>query len=139
MDRVRDAIFISAPRRPAQIIYPPLDNTGMFNRPFSFNGRIGRLEMIISYAIYLISLVFGIYVAAFGNSTDRTYIAIVGFALLIGGMCIVDVEVVRTGGDASLDREAVRVISSMPKWIPGKQKGTPVRVKYTVPVNFSLK
>lgn len=52
---------------------------------------------------------------------------------------IVDVEVVRTGGDASLDREAVRVISSMPKWIPGKQKGTPVRVKYTVPVNFSLK
>ena len=40
--------------------------------------------------------------------------------------------------DPSLDKEAVRVISSMPKWIPGKQKGEPVRVKYTVPVTFRL-
>ncbi|MBO4621093.1 MAG: energy transducer TonB, partial [Paludibacteraceae bacterium] len=44
---------------------------------------------------------------------------------------IVDVEVVRSGGDASLDKEAVRVIKSMPKWKPGKQRGKPVRVKYT--------
>ncbi len=51
---------------------------------------------------------------------------------------IVDVEVVRSGGDASLDKEAVRVIKSMPKWNPGKQRGKPVRVKYTVPVNFKL-
>ncbi|MBQ0033727.1 MAG: energy transducer TonB [Bacteroidales bacterium] len=51
---------------------------------------------------------------------------------------IVDVEVVRTGGDASLDKEAVRVIKSMPKWHPGQQRGKPVRVKYTVPVNFKL-
>ena len=51
---------------------------------------------------------------------------------------IVDVEVVRTGGDASLDKEAVRVIKSMPKWTPGKQRGQAVRVKYTVPVNFKL-
>ena len=51
---------------------------------------------------------------------------------------IVDVEVVRSGGDASLDKEAVRVIKSMPKWKPGKQRGKPVRVKYTVPVNFKL-
>ena len=51
---------------------------------------------------------------------------------------IVDVEVVRSGGDASLDKEAVRVIKSMPKWTPGKQRGKPVRVKYTVPVNFKL-
>ena len=52
---------------------------------------------------------------------------------------IVDVEVVRSGGDASLDKEAVRVIKSMPKWKPGKQRGKAVRVKYTVPVNFRLK
>ncbi len=51
---------------------------------------------------------------------------------------IVDVEVVRSGGDASLDKEAVRVIKSMPKWSPGKQRGKAVRVKYTVPVNFKL-
>lgn len=51
---------------------------------------------------------------------------------------IVDVEVVRSGGDPSLDKEAVRVIKSMPKWKPGKQRGKAVRVKYTVPVNFKL-
>lgn len=51
---------------------------------------------------------------------------------------IVDVEVVRSGGDPSLDKEAVRVIKSMPKWHPGKQRGKAVRVKYTVPVNFRL-
>ena len=51
---------------------------------------------------------------------------------------IVDVVVVRSSGDASLDKEAVRVINSMPKWKPGKQRGKPVRVKYTVPVNFRL-
>lgn len=51
---------------------------------------------------------------------------------------IVDVEVVRSGGDASLDKEAVRVIKSMPKWTPGKQRGKAVRVKYTVQVNFKL-
>lgn len=51
---------------------------------------------------------------------------------------IVDVEVAKSGGDASLDKEAVRVIKSMPKWIPGKNKGKLVRVKYTLPVNFRL-
>ena len=51
---------------------------------------------------------------------------------------IVDVEVVRSGGDASLDKEAVRVIKSMPRWKPGKQRGKAVRVKYTLPVNFKL-
>jgi protein TonB len=50
---------------------------------------------------------------------------------------IVDVQVVR-GQDQSLDREAVRVIQSMPRWTPGKQRGQPVRVKYTLPVNFKL-
>jgi len=50
---------------------------------------------------------------------------------------IVDVEVVRSV-DASLDKEAIRVIKSMPKWSPGKQRGKSVRVKYTLPVNFKL-
>lgn len=51
---------------------------------------------------------------------------------------IVDIEVVRSGGDPSLDKEAIRVIKSMPKWKPGKQRGKPVRVKFTLPVNFKL-
>lgn len=50
---------------------------------------------------------------------------------------IVDPEVVKSV-NPSLDKEAVRVISNMPPWKPGKQRGKPVRVKYTVPVNFRL-
>jgi protein TonB len=40
--------------------------------------------------------------------------------------------------DPSLDKEAMRVVKSMPHWIPGKQNGSAVRVKYTVPVTFRL-
>lgn len=50
---------------------------------------------------------------------------------------ITDVQVVRSVVP-SLDREALRVIRSMPKWIPGKQNGQAVRVKYNVPVSFRL-
>lgn len=39
----------------------------------------------------------------------------------------------------SLDSEAVRVVKTMPKWKPGKEKGRPVRVNFTLPVVFSLK
>ena len=42
------------------------------------------------------------------------------------------------GVDPNLDAEAIRVISGMPKWKPGTQKGEPVNVKYTVPVMFRL-
>jgi len=38
-----------------------------------------------------------------------------------------------------LDAEALRVVSAMPKWTPGRQNGQPVRVKYTIPVTFRLK
>ena len=52
---------------------------------------------------------------------------------------ITDVRVAKSV-DASLDKEAVRVVRGMPRWIPGKKKnGKAVRVKYTVPVTFSLK
>ncbi|MBR5655546.1 MAG: energy transducer TonB [Prevotella sp.] len=37
-----------------------------------------------------------------------------------------------------LDAEALRVVSNMPKWLPGKQNGTAIRVKYTLPVIFRL-
>ena len=38
----------------------------------------------------------------------------------------------------SLDKEAIRVVSEMPKWIPGKANGKTVRVKYTIPITFRL-
>ncbi|MBR3123650.1 MAG: energy transducer TonB [Prevotella sp.] len=50
---------------------------------------------------------------------------------------ITDVRVVRSV-DPSLDKEAARVVKSMPRWIPGKQNGAAVRVKYNVPVSFRL-
>lgn len=50
---------------------------------------------------------------------------------------ITDVKVVKAV-DPSLDKEASRVVAGMPKWIPGKQNGSAVRVKYTVPVTFRL-
>lgn len=42
------------------------------------------------------------------------------------------------GVDPSLDKEALRVVNSLPKWKPGKQRGKPVNVSYTVPINFVL-
>ena len=51
---------------------------------------------------------------------------------------ITDANVVRSV-DSLLDKEAVRVVSNMPKWIPGKQHGVPVRVEYHVPVTFRFK
>lgn len=50
---------------------------------------------------------------------------------------ITDINVVKSV-DPSLDKEAKRVIGSMPHWIPGKQNGSSVRVKFTVPVTFRL-
>ena len=50
---------------------------------------------------------------------------------------ISNVEVVR-GIGGGCDEEAVRVISAMPKWKPGKMKGEPVRVSYMMPINFKL-
>ena len=48
-----------------------------------------------------------------------------------------DAEVVR-GVDASLDREALRVINASPRWTPGKQRGNPVRVAFHFPIDFRL-
>jgi TonB family protein len=50
---------------------------------------------------------------------------------------ISNVEVVKSVNEF-LDNEAKRVVSMMPKWTPGYQHGAPVRVKYTIPINFNL-
>ncbi|WP_316790762.1 TonB family protein [Pedobacter frigoris] len=51
---------------------------------------------------------------------------------------VADAEVTR-GVYPSLDDEALRVMRISPKWIPGKQRGVPMRVKYNVPIKFSLR
>ena len=50
---------------------------------------------------------------------------------------VVDAEVVR-GIAPSLDKEALRLINIMPNWIPGRQKGKAVNVRYTLPITFKL-
>lgn len=50
---------------------------------------------------------------------------------------ITDVNVVKSV-NPHLDEEAVRVVKAMPKWNPGKQRGEPVRVRFTLPVTFRL-
>ena len=50
---------------------------------------------------------------------------------------VTDVKVLQ-GVDPLLDREALRVVRNLPRWKPGKQRGVPVRVSYTVPINFIL-
>ncbi len=50
---------------------------------------------------------------------------------------ITDVKVLR-GIGGGCDEEAIRVVASMPRWTPGKQRGKPVRVQYNLPVRFTL-
>jgi protein TonB len=50
---------------------------------------------------------------------------------------VTDAKILRSV-DPALDKEAIRVVYSMPKWKPGKQSGRPVRVSYSVPINFKL-
>ncbi len=50
---------------------------------------------------------------------------------------IVDIKIVRSP-DPYLSKEAERVLKMMPKWSPGKQRGKPVRVKFSLPVMFRL-
>ncbi len=50
---------------------------------------------------------------------------------------VVDAKVVR-GVDPALDKEALRVVTSSPKWTPGKQRGKPVKVQFTFPIVFVL-
>lgn len=49
-----------------------------------------------------------------------------------------NITVKKSSGDSSLDREALRLIRSMPKWNPGKQNGLPARMKISLPVKFKL-
>ena len=51
---------------------------------------------------------------------------------------ITHIRVVRSSGNKSLDRAAIRVIKTMPKWTPGRLQGKIVRTTYALPVNFRI-
>ena len=68
------------------------------------------------------------------NSQGRTFVR---FVVKADGS-IDGVEVLMSSGDTFLDKEAIRVIECMPKWIPGKQGGKPIHVFFTLPVVFRL-
>ena len=72
-------------------------------------------------------------IASENGVQGRVYVA---FVVNTDGS-IVDVKIAR-GVDPHLDKEALRVVSKMPKWKPGRQGGRNVRVRATVPVNFKL-
>ncbi len=50
---------------------------------------------------------------------------------------VTDVKILR-GIGGGCDEEAIRVVKAMPRWIPGKQRGKPVRVQFTLPIKFTL-
>ncbi len=72
--------------------------------------------------------------AAENNSQGRVFVQ---FCVNSKG-AVVDVKVLRSSGDESLDAEAIRVIRVSPKWIPAKQGGNNCKQQFTLPVNFTL-
>jgi protein TonB len=72
-------------------------------------------------------------IAAENGISGKVYVQ---FAVNSKGQ-VVDAIVVR-GVDPALDKEAIRVVMSSPSWAPGKQRGKPVKVQFTFPINFVL-
>jgi protein TonB len=72
-------------------------------------------------------------IAADNGISGRVYVQ---FAINSKGE-VCDAVVVR-GVDPALDKEALRVVMSSPKWEPGRQRGRPVKVQFTFPINFIL-
>lgn len=60
----------------------------------------------------------------------------VGFIIEVDGS-ISDVNILR-GVNRELDAEALRVINLLPKWIPGEQRGKPIRMQFNMPIKFTL-
>ena len=129
IEAVRSDIAVATPPPP-----PPAPKPEVSNKVFdvveempSFPGGQGALMSFLNSNIKY-------PVVAQENGVQGR--VIVGFVVERDGS-ITDVKVMRSV-DPSLDREAQRVVRAMPRWKPGKQNGSAVRVKYTVPVVFRL-
>ncbi len=89
------------------------------------------------YQLLLIKKAVGTRLYSMANSFNHSKLkkrVMVGFTVAETGK-IKDVRVLQSD-EASLNQEAERIVSEMPDWIPGKQRGRPVPVKYTVPIRF---
>ncbi len=73
-------------------------------------------------------------IAAESGITGRVYVS---FVVNAKGK-VEDIKIIR-GVHPALDKEAIRVISVLPDFSPGKQRGKPVKVQYSVPINFVLR
>ena len=129
IEAVRSDIAVATPPPP-----PPAPKPEVSNKVFdvveempSFPGGQGALMSFLNSNIKY-------PVVAQENGVQGR--VIVGFVVERDGS-ITDVKIMRSV-DPSLDREAQRVVRAMPRWKPGKQNGSAVRVKYTVPVVFRL-
>ena len=129
IEAVRSDIAVATPPPP-----PPAPKPEVSNKVFdvveempSFPGGQGALMSFLNSNIKY-------PVVAQENGVQGR--VIVGFVVERDGS-ITDVKVMRSV-DPSLDREAQRVVKAMPRWKPGKQNGSAVRVKYNVPVVFRL-
>ena len=129
VEAVRTDIAVAAPPPPPAAPKPEVSNKvfDVVEEMPSFPGGNGALMSFLSSNIKY-------PVVAQENGVQGR--VIVSFVVERDGS-ITDVKVARSV-DPSLDREAQRVVKSMPKWKPGKQNGSAVRVKYTVPVVFRL-
>ena len=93
---------------------------------FQGKGQNGFREFIAKHLRYP-------EIAAENGISGRVFVQ---FAVNSKGL-VVDSKVVR-GVDPALDKEALRVVNSSPKWMPGKQRGKPVKVQFTFPIAFVL-
>lgn len=73
-------------------------------------------------------------IARINNVQGKVYVSFV-----VNNLGEVTQVTIARGVDPNLDREALRVVSSMPRWAPGRQREKPVNVSFTVPINFVLK
>jgi len=96
------------------------------NMPIFPGGDLGLMKYIQKHVKYPA-------IAKEYNITGKVYVS---FIVDKSGS-VTNVKIVR-GVDKNLDAEAVRVVKSLPKYKPGKQRGRSVRVMFTIPINFTL-
>ena len=96
------------------------------NMPIFPGGDLGLMKYIQKHVKYPA-------IAKEYNITGKVYVS---FIVDKSGS-VTNVKIVR-GVDKNLDAEAVRVVKSLPKYKPGKQRGLAVRVMFTIPINFTL-
>ena len=82
----------------------------------------------------------GLHITTFSNNKalKKAVFKIMGNTIHGKDGSITDVKVVQSA-HSTLDREAIRLVKAMPKWIPGKQNGNTVRAYFTQPIRFVLR